>query len=617
MSHPVIQHGRKNNMSLQSPHKFLVKIVKVVNQTTLRILLPVLARIMGVNLRSGATSPESQRSLTGSEDSLDCLDEREKRLMISDMNYWTKERRRNSRAGCCQNSARRTKQPCYSPKRCQTWLQSSPETGEAPLMEEPLKALFGVTDESLLMSLAKGHSNLASSSSFQLSCAIAGEVVHQLNSGRSVAIQASLWSCPPLDSQDMAAGREVICVASVQILAELQSQRSEPEWIEFIEPLMDPVTDNVLDAIVGPMEKMAQDLNKKMKILGSQFLTKLQCDLDVECQSGKEETTHFLKETGSSTSVVARKLQTLSSPDFQSKALKVVSIILTRKVSSSSGVAPASRLSSAVSSLTEAPLNTSCTALTSVTSTATVINKTFVGSMETIASFEGTCEAGDWPVPLNEHKTGSSQKIAFSAAHTLYGPKLRDLLTLSTGDDGVAKDASLQEFSDKVEKAVSTGEVQLPSTKLDRVPSESQPILALCLSDLDTNNQEVLSSLVSIYKSQLSKVDSKSLVIVSSSDESLEACRFVDGVLSKLDAYTIYQSPSPDEDLSVSLQYSQLSSEQSVRITQSSTSLIQSIKNISSKDFKTQAKEAVSKVLTRSSHSFITQISNTSLQESP
>ncbi|XP_041718695.1 uncharacterized protein LOC121550490 isoform X2 [Coregonus clupeaformis] len=294
-------------------------------------------------------------------------------------------------------------------------------------MEEPLKALFGVTDESLLMSLAKGHSNLASSSSFQLSCAIAGEVVHQLNSGRSVAIQASLWSCPPLDSQDMAAGREVICVASVQILAELQSQRSEPEWIGFIEPLMDPVTDDVLDAIVGPMEKMAQDFNilldlaKKMKILGSQFLTKLQCDLDVECQSGKEETTHFLKETGSSTSVVARKLQTLSSPDFQSKALKVVSNILTRKVSSSSGVAFASRLSSAVSSLTEAPLNTSCTALTSVTSTATVINKTFVGSMETIASFEGTCEAGDWPVPLNEHKTGSSQKIAFSAAHTLYG----------------------------------------------------------------------------------------------------------------------------------------------------------------------------------------------------
>ncbi|KAM9471305.1 uncharacterized protein ACWYII_007183 isoform 1-T2 [Salvelinus alpinus] len=428
-------------------------------------------------------------------------------------------------------------------------------------MEEPLKALFGVTEESLLISLVEGHSNPTSSSSSELSCAIVGEVVHQLNSGLSVAIQASSGSFPPMDSQDIAAGKEVIRVASVQILAELQSKTSEPEWVGFIEPLMDPVTDDVLDAIVGTMDKMAQDFNilldlaKKMTILGSTFLTNLQCDLDVECPSGKEGTTHFLKETGSSTSVVARKLQTLSSPDFQSKALKAVSTILTRKVSSSSGMAPSSRPSSAAPSLTEAPLNTSSTALTSVTSTATVIVKAFVGGMETIASFEGTCEAVDWPVPVNDHKTGSSQKITFSPAHTLYGlirAKLRDLLTLSAREEGVAKDASLQEYSDTLEKAtVSTVEVQLPSTKLSRVPSESQPIPALCLSNLDTSTQEVLSSVFSIYKSELSKVESKSLDVVSSSDDSLEACWFVDGVLSELDDYTISQSPSPNEDLSV------------------------------------------------------------------
>ena len=85
-----------------------LKIVKVVTQTALRILLPALARIMGVNLRSGATSPESQCS----EDSLGSLDEREKRLLISEMNNWTKES-----AGCRQNSTRRTSSPCCSPKR--------------------------------------------------------------------------------------------------------------------------------------------------------------------------------------------------------------------------------------------------------------------------------------------------------------------------------------------------------------------------------------------------------------------------------------------------------------------------------------------------------------------
>ncbi|XP_031675407.1 uncharacterized protein LOC116369556 isoform X3 [Oncorhynchus kisutch] len=609
----------KNNLTFEQLSMLCLKIVKVVTQTALRILLPALARIMGVNLRSGATSPESQCS----EDSLGSLDEREKRLLISEMNYWTKERRRNGSAWCRQKSTRRTSSPCCSPKRSQTSLQSLPATREAPLMEEPLKALFGITEESLLISLVEGHSNPSSS---ELSCAIVGEVVHQLNSGLSVAIQASPGCCPLMDSQDIAAGKEVIRVASVQILAELQSQTSEPEWVGFIEPLMDPVTDDVLDAIVGTMDKMAQDFNilldlaKKMRILGSTFLTNLQCDLDVECPSGKEGTTHFLKETGSSTSVVARKLQTLSSPDFQSKALKAVNTILTRKVSSSSGMAPSSRPSSAAPSITEAPLNTSCTALTSVTSTATVIVKAFVGGMETIASFEGTCEAVDWPVPVNDHKTGSSQMITFSLARTLYGrirAKLRDLLTLSTREEGVAKDASLQESSDTLEKAtVSTVEVQLPSTELSSVPSESQPIPALCRSNLDTSTQEVLSSVFSIYKSELSKVESKSLAVVSSSDESLEACWFVDGVLSKLDDYTISQSPSPNEDLSVSTQYSQLSSEESVRITGSSTSLIQSIKKLSSNDFQTQAEEAVSKVLMRSSHSFITQISHTGLQKS-
>ncbi|XP_029572050.1 uncharacterized protein LOC115164075 [Salmo trutta] len=446
----VIQHGMKNNLTFEQLSMLCLKIVKVVTQTALRILLPALARIMGVDLRSGAASPESQCSLTGSEDSLGSLDEREKRLLINEMNYWTKERRRNGSAGCRQKSTRRTSSPCWSPKRSQTSLQSLPATREAPLMEEPLKALFGVTEESLLISLVEGHSNPTSSSSSELSYAIAGEVVHQLNSGLSVAIQASSGSCPPMDSQDIAAGKEVIRVASVQILAELQSQTSEPEWVGFIEPLMDPVTDDVLNAIVGTMDKMAQDYNilldlaKKMTILGSKFLTNLQCDLDVECPSGKEGTTPFLKETGSSSSVLSRKLQTLSSPDFQSKALKAVSTILTRKVSSSSGVAPSSRPSSAAPSLTEAPLNTSCTALTSVSSTATVIVKAFVGGMETIASFE----------------------------------------------------------------------------------------------------------------------------------------------------------------------------EESVRITQSSTSLIQSIKKLSSNDFQTQAEEAVSKVLMRSSHSFITQISHTGLQKS-
>ncbi|XP_036836211.1 uncharacterized protein LOC118964892 [Oncorhynchus mykiss] len=294
----------KNNLTFEQLSMLCLKIVKVVTQTALRILLPALARIMGVNLRSGATSPESQCSLTGSEDSLGGLDEREKRLLISEMNYWTKERRRNGNAGCRQKSTRRTSSPCCSPKRSQTSLQSLPATREAPLMEEPLKALFGVTEESLLISLVEGHSNHTSSSSSELSCAIVGEVVHQLNSGLSVAIEASPGSCPPIDSQDIAAGKEVIRVASVQILAELQSQTSEPEWLGFIEPFMDPVTDDVLDAIVGTMDKMAQDFNilldlaKKMTILGSKFLTIFNVTLMLSVHLGRKGPHTFSKRLG-------------------------------------------------------------------------------------------------------------------------------------------------------------------------------------------------------------------------------------------------------------------------------------------------------------------------------
>lgn len=109
-----------------------------------------------------------------------------------------------------------------------------------------------------------------------------------------------------------------------------------------IKPLRDPLTNEFLNVIVESMDIMAEnfkvllDLTKKIKILGSHFLSKLQPEFYVS--PGKEEPSHSLKYSGPFTSAVSRNLQTLSSPDFQSNTPAAMSTILMKKVSSSSGV---------------------------------------------------------------------------------------------------------------------------------------------------------------------------------------------------------------------------------------------------------------------------------------
>lgn len=191
-----------------------------------------------------------------------------------------------------------------------------------------------------------------------------------------------------------------------------------------------------------------------------------------------------------------------------------------------------------------------------VTSTTKGIINTFMGDVEAIAQ---SCESCDEPASLNNQETEFSQRSVFSAAHRVYG--CMDYLTLFAPDQGMAKDAPLQEFSDTLQKDVSTGEEQLPTTQLSRVPSESQPLPAICLPDLDNSHQEVFSSLVNIFKTEVSKVESKSSAVGSSLGW------FVDGVV------TVSQSPSTFQDLS--LQFSELSSGESVIFTQSSASLCQ------------------------------------------
>ncbi|CAB1331395.1 unnamed protein product [Coregonus sp. 'balchen'] len=81
---------------------------------------------------------------------------------------------------------------------------------------------------------------------------------------------------------------------------------------------------------------------------------------------------------------------------------------------------------------------------------------------------------------------------------------MRDFLTLFARDQGMAKDAPLQEFSEILQKDnISTGEDQLPSTQLSRVPTTA---LKRC-------SQQP----VNIFNTEVSKVGSKSSAVASSS----------------------------------------------------------------------------------------------------
>lgn len=84
------------------------------------------------------------------------------------------------------------------------------------------KDLFGITEMRFLLFLGEAHLNPAFTNSFQLTCAMVGELVNQLNAGLSVAMQTSSGRFSPImldcdDAGGLAAGREMVHVVSVQL----------------------------------------------------------------------------------------------------------------------------------------------------------------------------------------------------------------------------------------------------------------------------------------------------------------------------------------------------------------------------------------------------------------
>ncbi|KAL1022938.1 hypothetical protein UPYG_G00034480 [Umbra pygmaea] len=587
-----IQQGMKDNLTFEQLSMLCLKIVKIVTQTALKILLPALARILGINLESGSKSPESQCSLTGSESSVLGLEER--KLLAREMKYWSKKMRGNGSTGPQpRTSIHISTSPFDSPKRSHTSLKSAPPETETPFTH-PLKDLFGITRESLLH-LQNDHFNTASASASQLTCAMVDELVNQLNSGLSVAIQDSSGKCSPImlageDPCDLESGKKMAHVASVQmqkLMYGFDGQAEPRKWEDVIEPLMDPLIDEVIDAFMDAMDIMSEDLKvlmnltKKIKIIRSQFPCTHQRDLKVP--PGKEKPSKSLKVSGSSTSAVARKLQALSSPDFQSKALAAVSSILIRKTS----VAPSPRPSSAASIV-----------LTPIISAATGIIKTFVGDMEAIAC---STEADQ---VINDQDAGSST-TAFSAALGIYGhmrAKINDFLTLFKPEQGMAEDASLQEGLDTLEN-ISTVEIKLPNIQLSKVSSASKPLPAPCQSDLDDSTHEVLSSLVNVYRTEVLKVESKISDVASPSDESIVAVWFLDDVLLKLSDISVSQSLSTSPDLSEYNSKIPLGrkepSHSLIDLGSSNSAVARNLQAISSPDFQSKALASVSSILIR------------------
>lgn len=70
-------------------------------------------------------------------------------------------------------------------------------------------------------------------------------------------------------------------------------------------------------------------------------------------------------------------------------------------------------------------------------------------------------------------------------------------------------------------------------------PSIQVPVTQVSQINRDTSTKEVIDEILTTFKAEMTKVESSTYIGTRSSDESLAACLFVDGMLTNLDAFSI------------------------------------------------------------------------------
>ncbi|XP_052361386.1 uncharacterized protein LOC127921837 [Oncorhynchus keta] len=370
---------------------------------------------------------------------------------------------------------------------------------------------------------------------------------------------------------------------------------------------MTTISDTMVAFVDENEQNLLEDLKDKITFLASHvgFIE------DLDALIRKYESSYNISESGSSCTLTSKSIQKLSSREFQTSAIQAVSGVLDKKVSSLSFPSSVvqSELTGAVSGQTLSGI-VKTESIHPVGSAASVVVKTFVSDMKSLA----------------ESEESPQQKSAWSAAVHIYHSiqnNLKDyfgklqrcaLKSIVTSDDNITN----AEFKETVplpcldmKYRPSKSEPQLPESTgavtLQRGLSESSKLLwAKTESEeskllLTTCTKEVISELLVLYNTEMSKEDPLYTVGEKGLGFSFEREKFVEGVLAQLGDISHSRSSSP----TVCDFPSQIEDSRS-KATASLTSLLDCIRKLSSEEFKRNATQAVSEFLVKKSTSSLT-----------
>ncbi|XP_052360720.1 uncharacterized protein LOC127920725 isoform X5 [Oncorhynchus keta] len=638
-----IREGMFDPLTKQQLAGLCLRIVQFLSDKLMQIIIPGLYELLGI--QDTASSPLSQRSLTASLTSL--LDDKtntKSRVRFTEAGVPKRPGSRKSynsfriptpypSSNCMEQEEEEEQESqqlkfkeiyltkgsgSYLPKGAMRTLTSLSDVQKKTTNSETLQVLLGVSEDTLVTcvqdslqgSLSKlacmSNSPSGSAGSMMLTPAVMAELAKDVKSALSVVVKSASASQTSLVTPVRGDSQTKVTESMVRELA-AKLEKVDQESKSLTGQVMTTISDTMVAFVDENEQNLLEDLKDKITFLASHvgFIE------DLDALIRKYESSYNISESGSSCTLTSKSIQKLSSREFQTSAIQAVSGVLDKKVSSLSFPSSVvqSELTGAVSGQTLSGI-VKTESIHPVGSAASVVVKTFVSDMKSLA----------------ESEESPQQKSAWSAAVHIYHSiqnNLKDyfgklqrcaLKSMVTSDDNITN----AEFKETVplpclnmKYRPSKSEPQLPESTgavtLQRGLSESSKLLwAKTESEeskllLTTCTKEVISELLVLYNTEMSKEDPLYTVGEKGSGFSFEREKFVEGVLAQLGDISHSRSSSP-----IVCEFPCQIEDSRSKATASLTSLLDCIRKLSSEEFKRNATQAVSEFLVKKSTSSLT-----------
>ncbi|XP_036790503.1 uncharacterized protein LOC110515912 isoform X2 [Oncorhynchus mykiss] len=640
-----IREGMFDPLTKQQLAGLCLRIVQFLSDKLMQIIIPGLYELLGI--QDAASSPLSQRSLTASLTSL--LDDKtntKSRVRFTEAGVPKRPGSRKSynsfriptpypSSNCMEQEEEEEQESqlkfkeiyltkgslgsgSYLPKGAMRTLTSLSDVQKKTTNSETLQVLLGVSEDTLVTcvqdslqgSLSKlacmSNSPSGSAGSMMLTPAVMAELAKDVKSALSVVVKSASASQTSVVTPVRGDSQTKVTESMVRELA-AKLEKVDQESKSLTGQVMTMISDTMVAFVDENEQNLLEDLKDKITFLASHvgFIE------DLDALIRKYETSYNIGESGSSCTLTSKSIQKLSSREFQTSAIQAVSGVLDKKVSSLSFPSSViqSELTGAVSGQTLSGI-VKTESIHPVGSTASVVVKTFVSDMKSLV----------------ESEESPQQKSAWSAAVHIYHSiqnNLKDyfgklqrcaLKSIVTSDDNITN----AEFKETVPLPClnmkywpSKSEPQLPESTgavtLQRGLSESSKLIwAKTESEeskllLTTCIKEVISELLVLYKTEISKEDALYTVGEKGSGFSIEREKFVEGVLAQLGDIAHSRASSP-----IVCEFPCQIEDSRSKATASLTSLLDCIRKLSSDEFKRNATQAVSEFLVKKSASSLT-----------